>query len=58
MGTEVDSDNWYSSTSGETTASPKGKWIRIDDDIIMAEQNLIDTYTKVVVIKNHDTVSL
>ena len=58
MGAGVDSDNWISNTSGETTARPQRKRIRIDDDEIRIEQNLIDTYTSIVKIKKHSVVSL
>ena len=57
---EVGSDNYISNTlsEDETSARPQRKRIRIDDDEIRIEQNLIDTYSSVVVIKKHGTVSL
>lgn len=54
MGAGVDSDNWISNTSGETI----GRYVSSIDDEIRIEQNLIDTYARVVTIKKHGVVSL
>lgn len=56
MGAGVDSDNWISATSDQTSAKPQRRRIILDDDEV--EQNLIDTYYNVITIKKHGVVSL